>query len=145
MTFLTTTKSRRPWWMTGFGGEGPGDVFTDRLWTEWPRFEGAEWTPAVSFYEKDGKFHLEADVPGFSKDEISVDVDNGVLTISGTKEESHEEKDVRYYRREIRSGSFSRSMRLPGDVDPEKIKAGYKNGQLHLTMPKTESKKIAVH
>ena len=144
MSALTTTKTRRPWPMTVFGGEDLGDVFGDRLWPEWTRLAGEEWTPAISFYEKEGKFHLEADVPGFSKDQISVEVDNGVLTISGKKEEAREEKDVRYFHREIRSGSFSRSMRLPGDVDPEKIEASYKNGQLQLIMPKNESKKITV-
>ena len=130
--------------MTVFGGEGLGDVFSERLWPEWTRLAGEEWAPSISFYEKDGKFHLDADVPGFSKDDISVEVDNGVLTISGRKEETSEEKDVRYFHREIRTGSFSRSVRLPGDVDPEKIEASYKNGRLQLAMPKTESKKIAV-
>ena len=65
--------------MTVFGGEDLGDVFGDRLWPEWTRLAGEEWTPAISFYEKEGKFHLEADVPGFSKDQISVEVDNGVF------------------------------------------------------------------
>ncbi len=139
---------RRPSWMTPFGSEGFGDVFFDRLWPEWRRDLGEEWTPAVSFFEKDGKYHLTADVPGMSKDNISITVDNGYISLSGKKEESKEEKEADYYMKETRYGSFSRSFRLPSEVDEEKIEASYKDGVLTVVIPKKEeakAKKIEVH
>ena len=57
MTLSLSRALRRPSWMTPFGGEGSGDVF-DRLWPEWRRDLGEEWTPSVNFFEKDGKYHL---------------------------------------------------------------------------------------
>jgi HSP20 family protein len=139
---------RRPSWMTPFGSEGLGDVFFDRLWPEWRRDLGEEWTPAVNFFEKDGKYHLSADVPGISKDDITVTVENGYISVSGKKEENKEEKEASYYMKETRYGSFSRSFRLPGEVDEEKIEASYKDGVLTVVIPKKEeskTKKIEVH
>jgi HSP20 family protein len=139
---------RRPSWMTPFGSEGWGDVFFDRLWPEWQRDLGEEWTPAVNFYEKDGAYHLTADLPGISKEDISVTVDGGFVTVSGKKESSEEEKDANYYMKETRYGSFTRSFKLPGDIKEDKVDASYKDGVLDVTLPKKENsktKKIAVH
>jgi HSP20 family protein len=143
-----TRPIRRPSWMTPFGSEGWGDVFFDRLWPEWRRDLGEEWTPAVNFYEKDGSYHLTADLPGMSKEEISVTVENGYLTLSGRKESSKEEKDANYYMKETRSGSFARTFKLPGDVHEDKVDATYKDGVLSVVLPKSEdskTKKIKVH
>ena len=60
MTKSLVGRSRRPSWMMPFGHEGWGDVFFDRLWPEWRRDFGEEWTPTIDFYEKDGKYHLTA-------------------------------------------------------------------------------------
>ena len=143
-----TRHIRRPYWMTPFGSEGWGDVFFDRLWPEWQRDIGEEWTPAVNFYEKEGNYHLTADVPGINKDDISVTVENGYVTVSGKKETSKEEKDANYYMKETRSGSFSRSFKLPGAIHEDKVDAAYKNGVLTVVLPKKEdskTKKITVH
>jgi HSP20 family protein len=139
---------RRPSWMTPFGSEGFGDAFFDRLWPEWRRDLGEEWSPAVNFFEKDGKYHLTADVPGMSKDDITVTVENGYISVGGKKEENKEEKEANYYMKETRYGSFSRSFRLPGEVDEKKIEASYKDGVLTVVIPKKEeskTKKIEVH
>ncbi len=82
------------------GREPMGDIFFDRLWPEWQRDMGEEWTPSVNFLEKEGKHHVGADLPGISKDDISVNVDNGVLAITGKKEETKEEEGVSYYIKE---------------------------------------------
>lgn len=142
-----TRHIRRPSWMTPFGSEGWGDVFFDRLWPEWRRDLGEEWAPAVNFFEKEGNYHLTADLPGINKDDISVTIDNGYLTLSGKKESSKEE-DVNYYMKETRCGSFSRSFKLPGEVHEDKVDASYKDGVLTVVLPKKEdskTKKIAVH
>jgi len=143
-----TRHVRRPSWMTPFGSEGLGDVFFDRLWPEWRRDLGEEWTPAVNFYEKDGNYHITADLPGINKEDVSVSLENGYVTLSGKKESSKEEKDADYYMKETRYGSFSRSFKLPGEVHEDKVDATYKDGVLTLVLPKKEdskTKKIEVH
>jgi HSP20 family protein len=134
--------------MTPFGSEGWGDVFFDRLWPEWRRDLGEEWTPAVNFFEKDGNYQITADLPGINKEDVSVSLENGYVTLSGKKESSKEEKDADYYMKETRYGSFSRSFKLPGKVHEDKVDATYKDGVLTIVLPKKEdskTKKIEVH
>ncbi|MGE5838666.1 MAG: Hsp20/alpha crystallin family protein [Deltaproteobacteria bacterium] len=135
--------------MTPYGMEGMGDVFFDRLWPEWARDLGEEWSPAVNFFEKEGMYHLTVEAPGLNKDDISITYEDGMLTISGKKESSKEEKGANYYVKETRYGSFSRSFRIPGEVHADKVEANYKDGVLTIILPKSEestsTKKIAVH
>ena len=148
MALAIKRRTGRPSWMTPLGHEGFGDVFFDRLWPEWRRDMGEDWSPRVNFYEKDGKYHLTAEVPGLKKDEISVSFDHNHLTISGKKESKREEEGTNFYVKETSYGSFSRSFTLPREVDEEKIDASYKDGVLTLVMPIREgskSKKIEVH
>ncbi len=79
MTFAITRRVRRPSWMTPYGHEGLGDVFFDRLWPEWRRDIGEEWCPSDNFYEKEGKYHLTAEIPGLDKDDISISFDNAIF------------------------------------------------------------------
>jgi len=139
---------RRPSWMTPFGSEGGGDVFFDRLWPEWRRELGEEWTPAVNVYEKEGNYYLTADLPGVKKDDVSVTIEAGYVTLSGKKESSKEAKEANYYMKETMCGSFSRSFKLPGEVHEDKVDATHKDGVLTVVLPKKESsktKKIEVH
>jgi HSP20 family protein len=134
--------------MTPFGREPMGDVFFDRLWPEWRRDYGEELTPSVDFSEKDGKYHLTAELPGLNKDDISINIEDGYLTVSGKKEEEKEDKGADYYIKETRHGSFSRSFRLPKKVAEDKIDAKYKDGVLTVVLPHeeaAETKKIEVH
>lgn len=91
----------------------------------------------VDISEKDGNYMLEAELPGFEKNDINVELDGEVLTIHASHKSEDEEKegDGRYIRRERRYGSYSRSFDVSG-VDAESIKADYKNGVLELTLPK---------
>lgn len=148
MTTEITRKIRRPSWMTPFGMEPLGDVFFDRLWPEWRRDMGEEWTPTVDLFEKEGNYYLKAEIPGLEKDDISVTLSDGVITLTGKKESSHEEKTDAYHVKEMKSGTFTRCFRLPEEIDEEKIEATYKDGVLSVTMPKKEGskpKKIEVH
>lgn len=91
---------------------------------------------------------LSAELPGFNKEDISIDVANDTLTVKAERCEDSEEKNDSYIRRERRSGSFSRSFDITG-IDPEHIKAAYNNGVLELTLPKRketepETKRIAI-
>lgn len=90
-------------------------------------------------YEKDGAYHIEADIPGFKKDEISVDCEDGYVTITAEKNTENEEKNEnkRYIKRERFYGKTVRKFYV-GDVDSDKIQAEYKDGMLELVVPKEE-------
>lgn len=89
--------------------------------------------------EKDGNYVLEAELPGFKKEDISIDIDKDCLTVSATHNSEAEEndKDKNYVRRERFYGSYSRSFNLNG-IDTDEIKAAYNDGILSITMPKKE-------
>ena len=100
--------------------------------------------------DADDKFVLEAELPGFEKEDISLDVKDGILTISAQHKEEREDKDEqgRYLRRERRFGSFSRSFDITG-IDENGITAAYTNGILTQSLPKVvpavpETKRIAI-
>ncbi len=92
-------------------------------------------------YEKEGIYHVEMDLPGFSKDDIKIEVNNGNLTISAEKDTEKEDKDEdkKYIRRERTYGKYSRSFYL-GDVNEEEINAAFNNGTLTISIPKLEEK-----
>jgi HSP20 family protein len=102
-------------------------------------FDDAEhrgmWTPAIDLVRENGHLVVRADVPGIKPEEIEIEVEDGMLTLSGKHEESTEETDERYVRRERRYGAFSRRLPLPEGVDPKKIKASTKDGVLEVTVP----------
>jgi HSP20 family protein len=127
--------------MTPFGREPMGDVWSDRLWPEWPWRQGEEFEPSFNLYEKDGNVHLTAELPGVNKDDISIDVQDDILTISGKKESSKEEEGANYYLKESSYGSFSRSFKLPGPVEGDQVDASFKDGVLRLKAPIKESAK----
>lgn len=134
-------RERRPWHLTPFSRELWSDIFSDRFWPEWARFESEGWRPAVDVREKDGKYFVTAELPGLTKDDVSVTIDNNVLTISGGKESETEEKGATYYLKESTRGAFSRSLRLPAEIDADKTEASFKDGLLNLVVvPKGEGK-----
>jgi HSP20 family protein len=82
-------------------------------------------------------------VPGMKKEDFRIDVNGTMLTISSEKEESHEEKDKKFTRKEYNYSSFSRSFTLPEEINKEKIEARYEDGVLMIALPrKEEAKKI---
>lgn len=102
------------------------------------RFIGST-IPSANIKESEDRFEIELGLPGAKKENIKIDLEDDVLTISSeTKEEKSEEKD-NYTRREFNYSSFSRSFTLPDIVDAEKISAEYKDGILNITIPKKES------
>lgn len=97
---------------------------------------GIALNPEVDVSDGDGKFVLKADLPGLSEDDVEVAVDGDVLTISGHKSETTEDKENDYCRRERRFGSFRRSFKLPEGVVGDKAKASFDKGVLTVTLPK---------
>ncbi len=101
------------------------------------------FSPRVDIKEKKGKYEITADLPGVNKDDLSVTLENGVLTIeASTEEEKTEEEDGKVIRKERRSGKFMRSFNLGADVKESDVKANFKNGVLKLTVP-TAEKQVA--
>ena len=105
------------------------------------------WAPAVDVVREKDSLVIHADVPGIKPDEVKIEVEDDILTVSGKHEETTEEKEKNFLRRERRYGSFSRSMALPPGVDPKKIKATTRDGVVEVTVPlpkQPEKKKIEI-
>lgn len=112
---------------------------------EWPRWPDASkllpQAPAVDVVDREKEVVVRAQLPGFKKSDLDVSIAERTLTIKGsTREEKKDEKD-NYFHQEIRSGSFSRSVLLPADVDAGKSQATFKDGVLELTLPKRRAAK----
>ncbi len=125
------------------------DTVFDRFWSDWNQPFAIEFPalPALDLYERNGTFYAELAVPGYRSDEIEVEANNGIITVSGTHEQKMTEDDVNYHRREIRRGSFVRSMALPQEIDPASVAAKVENGLLTVTaspMKPIANRKIAV-
>lgn len=100
-----------------------------------------ERVPAIDVHESDGGYCIKADLPGISKDDIQVTLENGVLTISAeTKQEDKEEKDGKVIRQERHYGQYVRRLSVGDNLDPASIKARFENGVLQLDLPKPEPK-----
>jgi len=98
------------------------------------------FTPIVNTREGEFAYHVEVDLPGVKKDDISIDVSDGVLTITGERSHKKEVKEKDYYKLESSYGKFQRSFTLPSEVDSENISASSDNGVLEVTIPKLEGK-----
>jgi HSP20 family protein len=99
------------------------------------------WTPPVDIYETDDALVFTADLPGVSKDEVSIEVHQNTLTLRGERKRDAAVKEDNYHRLERAYGSFQRSFVLPTVVDQEKVQATYREGILELHLPKLESAK----
>lgn len=97
--------------------------------------------PAVDVYEDRDDVVIKAEIPGLSKEDISVQVTDSTLTIKGEKKREEEIKEEDYYCCERSFGSFTRAIDLPSEVKADQVKASFKNGVLEVRMPKTEEAK----
>ena len=126
------------------------DEYFSRGWLrpfrwEWPArklempFQGK--TPNVNVIERDDEIVVKAELPGVDKKDLDISVTSTSVSIKGTT--SHEEKEEKgdYYRCEISSGMYSRTLALPAEVDDSKAKASFKDGMLEITLPKLKKEK----
>jgi HSP20 family protein len=132
-------------------GERMPSVFDDffKPWNEW--FDNSSFlgrvmnVPAVNIIEQKNDYLVSLAVPGLKKEDFKIDVEGNMLTISSEKQESKEEKDKKFNRKEYSYSSFSRSFTLPEEINKEKIEATYEDGVLKISLPrKEEAKKPAV-
>jgi HSP20 family protein len=117
------------------------DRFIDRFFSKDFEIWEGQREFNVDIYEDADNVVIKAEIPGVNKEDISVSLTEDTVTISGKKSEEKKVEKENYYRKEIRTGSFSRSFTLPCAVDKEKVKATYKNGILEIVLPKSEKEK----
>ena len=108
-----------------FGGEG----------------EARRWVPAMDVWEEGEHFVLKADLPGVTESDVSIEVQDGTLTVSGERRSEERKEGAGWYRYERSSGAFSRSLTLPEGVNPDGIEAEFATGVLTVRIPKPEERK----
>ena len=102
----------------------------------WSGWEGQEFHPRIDLSATDDAVLVTAEMPGLEEKDFELNLTEGLLTLKGEKRDEQEERREGYQRVETRRGAFQRAFRLPWEVDPETVKAAYKNGILTITVPK---------
>jgi HSP20 family protein len=105
------------------------------------------WTPPVDIEETETSYRLQAELPGLSRDDIQITLENNVLRLSGERKVEKDVKRENYHRVERTYGTFARSFALPHQVDADHVQAAFENGVLTVTVPKAEEarpRKIAI-
>jgi HSP20 family protein len=104
-------------------------------------FALSAWKPVVDIYDKADSIIIHAELPGVTKDDVSIEVKENVLTLKGERIEVKEVNEDKYFRKERSFGSFYRAFTLPSAINPENIKATFKDGVLEIEIPKPEEQK----
>src|SRR5919107_1592022 len=115
----------------------------DRLFNQLfdQRSEARRWVPAMDLVEYDDHFVLRADLPGMGEDDVSIELRDNTLTVSGERRAEHEERQRGWYRLERQFGKFSRALALPEGVNADAIDAKFDHGVLEVVIPKPEERK----
>ncbi len=116
------------------------DMFED-LWRGWPARFFSDTArpvlrPAMDVAENDKEFTIRVDLPGLKADDLKVEVNDGLLTVSGELGDTVEKEGDRYHYRERSFGAFQRSIRLPNTIDADKVEASFDDGVLNIVLPK---------
>ena len=132
----------------------PGDVLNmqreiNRMFDSFFRSGGPEetdlaastWSPAVDIVEQKDQYTVKVELPGVSKEDVKITMEDNVLTIRGEKKEEKETKEGSHHRIERSYGAFQRSFALPTTVKTDKIEASFKDGVLNVELPKSEEAK----
>jgi heat shock protein Hsp20 len=98
----------------------------------------AVWAPRTDLSETDDAFRIRLDVPGMTKDDIAINLQNNTLTVSGERSSERQKDGEEYVRVERAFGTFHRTFTLPDAVDPDRVEATYDEGVLTINVPKTE-------
>ena len=137
MTYLTTRKPMRNLFNLH---KEMGRLFGDLLSSQdnEGNTENASWMPTVDISETENGFEIHAELPGVNESDVNVSLTDNLLTIKGEKRTEEKTDNKNFHRVERRYGSFQRSFTLPRQVNTAEIKAGFKDGILSLSIPKTE-------
>jgi len=109
--------------------------------TDREELENAVWSPLTDISENKDEYLLKMDLPGVTKNDLKLSYENGELKISGERKQEKEDKESKYHRIERTYGKYFRSFTLPKQIHAENIKAEFKDGQLTVTIPKSEEAK----
>jgi len=101
----------------------------------------ATTTLPIDIYEREGNLVVRASVPGIDPNDLEIQIENNVLTIRGETRHEEESKEDKVYRREVSYGAFSRSVRLPENLNVEAVSAEFKNGMVNITLPRIPEEK----
>jgi HSP20 family protein len=99
------------------------------------------WVPAMDLVETQDDFVLRADLPGLSEEDVKIEIEDNVLTVSGERSAEHDSREEGFYRMERAFGSFSRSLTLPKGVNADAVAASFDRGVLEVHIPKPEQAK----
>lgn len=102
----------------------------------------AAFNPSCDIREDKTNYYLKFDMPGMKKDQIKVEMSDGMLTVSAERKDEKTKESARQYRSEVFYGSYSRSLKIPTSVDEKKVDAQYVDGVLSVTLPKTEATQV---
>ena len=132
----------------------------DRMFDDWPAFrwpglrgdfslETTAWAPRIDVFEKDKRLVTRVDLPGMKKEDVSVEIAEGCLALSGERKRESEERKDNFYRNELEYGRFYRAVPLPEGVKPEEVKASFADGVLEVSIPlparpQEKARKIAI-
>ena len=124
-------------------------VFDDWRAFGWPAFTrrhaaAAAWSPKIEVFEKDNRLVTRADLPGMKKEDVTVEVTDGQLTLCGERKREAEEKKDNVYRSEREYGSFYRAVPLPAGVKLDAIQASFADGVLEVSVPLPDKPKASV-
>jgi len=114
------------------------DFFNDSFFNNYSAANYNHTSPAVNIVEDDNEYRIEVAVPGMSKKDFNINLEDDVLTISREHNEEKKENNQRYMRREFSYTAFKRSFQLPDTIDQENIKAGHDSGIISIRLPKRE-------
>jgi HSP20 family protein len=125
------------------------DDLVKKMWFDFPFHNLQEdmdiaWSPRLDVSETENGLEIVADLPGMEKKDIKVSLEDNLLTIQGERKEEKESKEKQYHTIERRSGSFYRALRLPVEVEKDKVEAAFKDGVLTLRLPKSKEAKKKV-
>ncbi len=117
------------------------DELFSEMWRGWPSLFDSETQrpllrPAMDVVENDREIAIRIDLPGIKPEDVKVEMEDNVLTVSGEVGDTIEKEGDRYHYRERSYGSFQRSLRLPSTVDTDKVDASFENGVLNIVLPK---------
>lgn len=116
------------------------DLFEmDKFFDNFPVWDSEAWLPATNIKEDEKSYEIELAVPGMKKEDIKLELEGGLLTVSGETKEEKEEKKSTYLRKEYKSSSFTRSFSLPDNANEDSVSSNYEDGILKIRMDKKEA------
>lgn len=119
-------------------------VFNSPLFKNWENNPAIDYTPKVRISEDKDNFHIVMEIPGISKEDVKISVEENVLKVTGNKKEEKKTEDTNIIINEIYTGEFKRDFNLSNDIKVEAIDAEFKDGVLNITLPKVEEAKPVV-